>query len=80
MNLSHVSNPRKARFKGKINYKFKWNQPYLSRGLNLKRRSNSLNSTSERLFHMESIRELVPNIFYSFAFSVTKLIQTLHMY
>ena len=25
---------------------FKWNQPYLSRGLNLNRRSNSLNSAT----------------------------------
>jgi len=27
-------------------YNFKWNQPYLSRGLNLNRRSNSLNSAT----------------------------------
>ena len=27
-------------------YNFKWNQPYLSRGLNLSRCSNSLNSAS----------------------------------
>ena len=33
------------RFKSwNIWYYFKWNQPYLSRGLNLNRRSNSLNS------------------------------------
>ena len=31
-------------------YNFKWNQPYLSRGLNLNRRSNSLNSASVRVF------------------------------
>ena len=30
----------------KIEYNFKWNQPYLSRGLNLSRGSNSLNSAS----------------------------------
>ena len=27
-------------------YNFKWNQPYLSRGLNLNRRSHSLNSAT----------------------------------
>ena len=31
----------------KIKYNFKWNQLYLSRGLNLSRGSNSLNSASE---------------------------------
>ena len=30
-------------------YNFKWNQPYLNRGLNLNRRSNSLNSATETL-------------------------------
>ena len=34
-----------------IEYNFKWNQPYLSRGLNLTRGSNSLNSTSVYMFH-----------------------------
>ena len=28
-------------------FNFKWNQPYLNRGLNLNRRSNSLNSATE---------------------------------
>ena len=28
-------------------YNFKWNQPYLNRGLNLNRRSNSLNSATD---------------------------------
>ena len=28
---------------------FKWNQPYLIRGLNLNRRSNSLNSATDKL-------------------------------
>ena len=32
---------------GKIEYNFKWNQPYLSCGLNLSRGSNSLNSASD---------------------------------
>ena len=32
----------------KLDYNFKWNQPYLSRGLNLSRGSNSLNSASGR--------------------------------
>ena len=31
-------------------YNFKWNQPYLNRGLNLNRRSNSLNSASVYTF------------------------------
>ena len=31
-------------------YDFKWNQPYLSRGLNFSRYSNSLNSFSILLF------------------------------
>ena len=30
-------------------YNFKWNQPYLNRGLNLNRRSNSLNSATEQI-------------------------------
>ena len=30
-----------------IRYNFKWNQPYLSRGLNLNRRTNSLNSATD---------------------------------
>ena len=35
------------RFKSwNIWYNFKWNQPYLSRGLNLNRRANSLNSAT----------------------------------
>ena len=29
-------------------YNFKWNQPYISRDLNLNRRSNSLNSASDQ--------------------------------
>ena len=37
----------KTRFKSwNIWYNFKWNQPYLSRGLNLNRRSNSLISAT----------------------------------
>ena len=28
-------------------YNFKWNQPYLSRGLNLNRRSNSFDSATD---------------------------------
>ena len=52
MNLSRVLNPPKSvsiehRLKSwNIEYNFKRNQPYLSRGLNLSRRSNSLNSAS----------------------------------
>ena len=34
----------------KILYNFKWNQPYFSRGLNLSRGSNSLNSAFGRTF------------------------------
>ena len=50
MNLSRVSNPPKTgfierRFKSwKIEYNFKWNQPYLSRG------SNSINLASGPTF------------------------------
>ena len=38
----------KTRFKlnAGIWYNFKWNQPYLNRGLNLNRLSNSLNSAT----------------------------------
>ena len=52
MNLSRVSNPPKTglierRLKSwKIEYNFKWNQPYLSHSLNLSRGLNSLNSAS----------------------------------
>jgi len=37
-----ISQP--APYQWNIWYNFKWNQPYLNRGLNLNRRSNSLNS------------------------------------
>ena len=41
----------KTRFKSwNIWYNFKLNQPYLSRGLNLNRRSNSLNSAAVYLY------------------------------
>ena len=53
MNLSRVSNPPKTSFDWapayifkNYSYNFKWNQSYLSRGLNLNRGSNSLNSYS----------------------------------
>ena len=39
---------------GNICYKFKWNQPYLSRGLNLNHRSNSLNSATD-FIHLRNI-------------------------
>ena len=53
MNLSLVSNPPKTGFHfvraglylEKLNTILMWNQPYLSRGLNSSRGSNSLNST-----------------------------------
>ena len=43
------------KFKGRLKswniwYNFKLNQPYLSRGLNLNRRSNSLNSATVYLY------------------------------
>ena len=54
---------------GKNQYKFKWNQSYLSRDLNLNRGSNSLDSASEniteindyylspiKLFHWSEVR------------------------
>ena len=47
MILSRVSNPTKS---WKIEYNFKWNQPNLSRGLNLNRDLNSLNSASVHLY------------------------------
>ena len=33
-------------------YNFKWNQPYLNRGLNLNRRSNSLNSATDYIIYI----------------------------
>ena len=55
MNLSRDLNPPKPvsikhRLKSwNIEYNFKWNQLYLGRGLNLSRRSNSLNSASDQM-------------------------------
>jgi len=50
MNLSRVLNPPKTGFNWapawNNEHDFKWNQPYLTRGLNLSRCSNSLNSAS----------------------------------
>ena len=37
-------------------YNFKWNQPYLSRGLNLSHRLNSLNSASDLVIKSASIK------------------------
>ena len=47
----------KRRLKSRnISYHFKWNQAYLNRGLNLNRRSNSLNSaTGHILGETESV-------------------------
>ena len=52
-NLSRGLNPPKTRFKlsaglnlETFDTNFKWNQPYLNRGLNLNHRSNSLNSAT----------------------------------
>ena len=48
----------------KVEYNFKWNQPYLSRGLNLNRSSNSLNSASclvNPKIHMKKIHQIFVN-------------------
>ena len=63
MNLSHVSNSQKPvlierRLKSwQISYNFKWNQSYLTPGLNLSRGSNSLNLAS--VFAIHSVLELL---------------------
>ena len=45
----------KPRFKSaKTRFKFRWNQPYLSCGLNLNRRSNSLNSATGGMYLISS--------------------------
>ena len=52
----------KTRFKSwNIWYNFKWNQPYLNRGINLNRRSNSLNSATEYLFSYFNLQNLMEN-------------------
>ena len=62
MNLSHVLNPQKPvlierRLKSwKISYKFIWNQPYLSGGLNLNSGLNSLNSASDNINKIQIYR------------------------
>ena len=43
----------------KNEYKFKWNHKNLSRGLNLNRGSNSLNSASDNLSYLVSSRNFV---------------------
>ena len=62
MNLSRDLNLPKTGFNRawlkswKIEYNFKWNQLYLSRGLNLIRGSNSLNSASGRLCKQSGLK------------------------
>jgi len=66
MKLSRVSNPPKTGFKNRrliswnIEYNFKWNQPYLSRGLNLSRSSNSLNSAYDQADYISLVLNLSP--------------------
>ena len=98
-NLSRGLNPPKSaktRFKWSarrlkswnIWYHFKWNQPYLNRGLNLNRRSNSLNSPTgqnklckmddffQENIHPWSLHRIVPCLpsFYVFSqFNETRL-------
>ena len=75
MNLSRVLNPPKTglnEFKSwNIEYNFKWNQQYLSRG------SNSLNSASESKFHeFESCLKSAENRFHLNAGSNLKTLYT----
>ena len=62
MNLSRDSNPKKLvsierRLKSwKIEYKFKRNQPNLSRGWNLNRDLNSLNSVLDSLIYPSQVQ------------------------
>ena len=44
----------KTQFKLNIRYNFKWNQPYLNRGLNLNRRLNSLKRPEHFLLNFQS--------------------------
>ena len=84
MNLSRVLNPPKPfsierRLKSYNNeYDFKWNQPYLSRGLHLSCGSSSLNSASGGL-DLEPIRGLTqPNVLCDGTTSAIVLFWRLH--